>query len=93
MDQPKRNAAKPQRYQTTSSDEASQTTNAVFKNQYFVKPSRQEFQQHMKEALRAAKENVRSKSRGLRTSARKENVQYNFWNDKPDEDEDLTDEN
>lgn len=55
---------------------------AVCKNKFFPKPTKSEFQRHMIDALRAAKERVRSRSnpRGSRVLASREN-DSNFWND------------
>lgn len=39
----------------------------VCRNQYFQKPTRSEFQAHMREALRVAKERHRNRMRGPRT--------------------------
>ncbi|XP_032675607.1 uncharacterized protein LOC116846183 [Odontomachus brunneus] len=67
---------------------------AVCKNPYFTKPSRQEFQRNVIEALRAAKKRVRSKKHGSRRPAAQENIARNFWKDRADPDDaDLTDEN
>ncbi|XP_032688205.1 uncharacterized protein LOC116852205 isoform X2 [Odontomachus brunneus] len=54
---------------------------AVCKNKYFPKPTRSEFQRHMIEALRAAKERVRfrNKPRGERVLVARENDR-DFWN-------------
>lgn len=62
-------------------------SDATCKNRYFEKPTRSEFQQCMKEALRAAKERVRSRSRGPRTPAARKNVRRNFWNEEEKDEE------
>ncbi|XP_036138684.1 uncharacterized protein LOC118644367 [Monomorium pharaonis] len=56
---------------------------AVYKNRYFPKPTRTEFQTQAKEALRAAKERARTKLQGPRARMPVPRNR-NFWNDEPE---------
>ncbi|XP_025157512.1 uncharacterized protein LOC112589245 isoform X2 [Harpegnathos saltator] len=60
---------------------------AVCRNPYFHRPTQQDFQQFIREALRAAKERVRSKSRRPHQSAGQENDRDLWNNDWPEEEE------
>ncbi|XP_025161375.1 uncharacterized protein LOC112590060 [Harpegnathos saltator] len=65
---------------------------AVCRNPYFHRPTRQDFQQFIREALRAAKERVRSRSRRPHQSAGQENDRDLWNNDWPEEEkEEVTD--
>ncbi|EZA51523.1 THAP domain-containing protein, partial [Ooceraea biroi] len=63
---------------------------AVCGNQHFNKPTRSEFQTHMREALRSAKERLRHKLRGPRTEAADaRNHRRDFWSDEQPEMEEI----
>lgn len=50
-------------------------------NKHFDKPTRSEFQAHMREALRTAKERLRSKTRGHRMQMVNNRNRRNLWSD------------
>lgn len=66
---------------------------AVCRNRHFEKPTRSEFQAHMREALRVAKERCRNKMRGSRTrTAVRRDTRRDFWSDERPEDNDDDDD-
>lgn len=56
----------------------------VCNNHHFQKPTRSEFQVHMKEVLRTAKERLRHKTRGPRRQFAERN-RRNLWTDEPED--------
>jgi len=55
---------------------------AVSNNRHFEKPTRSDFQMHMREALRTAKERLRHRLRGSRTQTANFMIRrQDFWND------------
>lgn len=54
---------------------------AVCRNQHFQRPQRSEFQVHMRDALRAAKERYRHKERKQQRMAAGPRIQRDLWND------------
>lgn len=68
--------------------------NGVCNNRHFQKPTRSEFQAHMKEVLRTAKERLRHKRRGPRTqsTANRRRIHRDLWNDEQQEEAEKTDE-
>lgn len=55
---------------------------AICNNRYFTKPSRTEFQSHIREALRSAKQRHRMNTHAPRSRERQ--TARNFWNDDPE---------
>ena len=66
---------------------------AVSGNLHFAKPLRSDFQRSIQQALRAAKERVRSKKRGPRATAASNvsRMRHDLWTDdqQPEEEPDL----
>ncbi|XP_067210358.1 probable E3 ubiquitin-protein ligase DDB_G0283893 [Linepithema humile] len=64
---------------------------AVCNNEHFSKPTRTDFQRHIREALRTAKERQRHKERGRKQTVNRPREQ-NFWNDELEETEERLNE-